>query len=187
MKKNYFNLPIELFKQMLTRNLKLNLDEDDAANFDFFEYAPNPAAESRKLRFIFAIQNLQNDDVVKVIIEKFNTVNRSFENFDTVDFRTNSNGVVKFEKSIDTNIFNSTDEADFSSKYKFTVKHYAKGNEQGDPLGYYTVEDNITYNVLFVQYGLLVSSRRAVKFCYITLNDKSLSLAPTINMVPPTK
>ena len=38
MKKNYFNLPIELFKQLLTKNLKLNLDEDDAANFDFFEY-----------------------------------------------------------------------------------------------------------------------------------------------------
>lgn len=187
MKKNYFNLPIELFKQMLTRHVKLNMAEDDAFLIEEFEFGPDPK-ERRKIRIIFTVLNLTNTDTVKVQVYKNNsgTSTRNYVFVTTLTIQTNSNGEVKFDFIYDTGVNNSEDGTDYSSDYKFVVEHYNK-NDQSTILGSDEVIDNISDYVIFIQYGALASSRRAVKNCQIGLNDKALLQAPTINMFPPTK
>lgn len=187
MKKNYFNLPIELFKQMLTKHVKLNMSQEnfDLSILEIDSLEISDAPERRPIRIVFIVVNLESDDAVRITVNKLNGV--EYQHYRTLqDITTNSAGTVRKEKFYKPGVINSTNGDDNSSNFQFKVEHLDRNNNNVLK-GSYQVEDNISDNVFFVQYGVAESSREAVKFCYITLNDKSLSLAPTINMVPPTK
>lgn len=183
MKKNYFIYPIELFKQMLTNHVISKLDNDESTP-DFFEVSEintsDTKGEVRKMNFAFSI------DIADASITSCNvTINMSFSaNPDPsrvyAPFKTLTLTAANSRFLLETNVQNISGQTFFKFEINGTIVT-TSGNIE---INTYTITDNISDNVEIVQYGLIPSSRRSVKFCRIGLLANPV---PNINMYPPVK
>ncbi|MFN8296904.1 MAG: hypothetical protein U0T69_11955 [Chitinophagales bacterium] len=162
MKKNYFNLPIELFKQILTKNLKLNMSEEDTSNLDTenIEVVNLDRGRIEKIHFYFSVHNLLNNSLKIEIYRNGTKINPS------ITLTPENPSII-----LTTGVTN--DGANFEFRF------LDSNNVAIHP----PITDSIDDNVEIIDLGVKV---RAHKFCWIKINNNLLQ-APTINMFPPTK